>query len=73
LRRAHGPRVDLAQACWTCAKLHDEIVAKAEGLPPLHERAETLRAIVVGWGFAWVSRSAAWIHRNRDVLQRTIE
>jgi HAD superfamily hydrolase (TIGR01662 family) len=109
-------RIDLAQACWLCAKLHDDIVAENEGLPLLTERAQLLRAIVegyglsqkqragfidliidfiihfnawqaddfgithknrpadpiIGWAFAWVSRSATWIHRHRSDLQNAI-
>jgi len=40
------PLVELAQACWLNAKLHDDIVAELEGLPPLEERARQLRAIL---------------------------
>ena len=46
------PRVDLAQACWLCAKLHDDSVAEHEGLPPLEDRARLLRAIVDGYGLS---------------------
>ncbi len=110
------PRVDLAQACWLSAKLHDDLVAEHEGLPPLEDRARILRAIVdgyglsadqragfidliiefiihfnawqadefhitsqqhpsdpiIGWAFAWPSRSAAWIHRHRSTLQNAL-
>ena len=110
------PHVDLAQACWQCAKLHDDLVAEDEGLPPIAERADLLRAILDGyglaaehrsrfvdlilefiiyfnawqaddfmispdnrpadpdisWAFAWVSRSAAWIHRHRSTLQDAV-
>lgn len=44
------PLVELAQACWLNAKLHDDVVAGLEGLPPLAERARHLRAIVDGYG-----------------------
>ncbi|HYN93580.1 MAG TPA: phosphotransferase [Pilimelia sp.] len=44
------PLVELAQACWLNAKLHDDTVAAREGLPPLAERARQLRAIVDGYG-----------------------
>lgn len=40
------PVVELAQACWLNAKLHDGIVAEREGLPSLAERAHQLRAMV---------------------------
>ncbi len=43
------PLVDLAQACWLNAKLHDDMVSEREGLPPLTERARQLRAIVEGY------------------------
>lgn len=44
------PLVELAEACWLNAKLHDDIVAEREGLPPLSERVKHLRAIVDGYG-----------------------
>jgi hypothetical protein len=44
------PLVELAQLCWLNAKLHDDIVAELEGLPPLAERARHLAAIVDGYG-----------------------
>ena len=44
------PLVELAQLCWLNAKLHDDIVAELEGLPPLAERARQLTAIVDGYG-----------------------
>jgi hypothetical protein len=44
------PLVELAQLCWLNAKLHDDIVAELEGLPPLAERAKQLAAIVDGYG-----------------------
>lgn len=50
------PRVALAQACWLNAKLHDDIVAKNEGLPALAERAKHFRAIVDGYGLAKTER-----------------
>ena len=110
-----APLVELAQTCWLNAKLHDDEVAEFDGLPPLHERAVQLRAIVDAygltkkqrsgfidtisefvihdvaeqadeaginhktdldsiervylWSFAWRSRAAAWIYRNRRTLQ----
>ena len=33
------PLVELAQLCWLNAKLHDDIIAEREHLPPLAERA----------------------------------
>lgn len=44
------PLTELAQACWLNAKLHDDLVAEIEGLPPLAERARQLRAIVDAYG-----------------------
>jgi hypothetical protein len=44
------PLVDLAQACWLNAKLHDDVVAAREGLPPLADRARQLRAMVDAYG-----------------------
>jgi len=44
------PLVELAQLCWLNAKLHDDIVAELEGLPPLAERAAHLAAIADGYG-----------------------
>ena len=41
--------IELAQACWLNAKLHDDVVAEIEGLPPLQERALQLRAILDGY------------------------
>ena len=43
------PMVELAQACWLNAKLHDNLVAEIEGLPPVAERAQQLRAIIDGY------------------------
>jgi hypothetical protein len=47
-----GPLVEVAQACWLNAKLHDEQVAEREGLPSVAERAQQMRAIVDGYGLA---------------------
>jgi hypothetical protein len=44
------PLVELAQAAWLNAKLHDDVVAGLEGLPPLGERAAHLRAVLDGYG-----------------------
>ncbi|CAA9279254.1 MAG: hypothetical protein AVDCRST_MAG77-3660 [uncultured Chloroflexi bacterium] len=46
------PLVELAEACWLNAKLHDEYVAEAEGLPPLSQRAQQLRAMLDAYGLA---------------------
>ncbi|HEU5318616.1 MAG TPA: phosphotransferase [Chloroflexota bacterium] len=59
------PLVELAETCWLNAKLHDDIVAEAEGLPPLAERAKHLRAMVDAYG---LSRS-----QRRGFVDRIIE
>jgi hypothetical protein len=38
--------VAMAQVCWLNVKLHDDVVAEAEGLPPLADRARQLRLLV---------------------------
>jgi hypothetical protein len=59
------PMVELAQACWLNAKLHDDIVAEREGLPPLAERARQLRAMVDAYGLA--------ARQRRGFVERIIE
>jgi Phosphotransferase enzyme family len=59
------PLVALAEACWLNAKLHDDVVAAREGLPPLGERARQLRAIVDAYGLARA--------RRRGFVDRIIE
>jgi hypothetical protein len=59
------PLVELAQACWLNAKLHDDIVAAREGLPPLAERARQLRAIVDAYGLS--------ARQRRGFVDRIIE
>src|SRR4029077_15938152 len=44
------PLVELAQLCWLNAKLHDDMVAELERLPPVEERARQLAAIVDSYG-----------------------
>ena len=39
--------LELAQAAWLNAQLHDDVVAEEQHLPPLPERARQLRAMVV--------------------------
>ncbi|NUW36259.1 phosphotransferase [Nonomuraea sp. SMC257] len=51
------PLVELAQACWLNAKLHDDIVAELEGLPPLAERAGQMRAMVDAYGLPRADRA----------------
>ena len=106
------PLVELAQLAWLNAKLHDDIVAEIEHLPPAAERARQLAAIVDAygltaaqrrgfvsqmiefaivdtaweaddaaiapettahpialWAMAWRARSAAWMIRNRRILE----
>jgi hypothetical protein len=112
------PLVDLAQACWLNAKLHDDVVAQREKLPTVSQRAKCLRAVVDGyglprnkrrglvglmvefaihsaageadaakilpdnrpnavdvtvlWAMAWRSRAAAWMLRNRRILEEAL-
>ena len=109
------PLVELAQLAWLNAKLHDDIVAQIEHLPPLADRARQLAAIAdaygltarqrqrllgqiielaitdtaaeaddaqVGpdttshpialWAMAWRARSAAWMIRNRRILETAL-
>ena len=51
------PLVELAQLCWLNAKLHDDIVAEREGLPPLADRIRQLVAIVDAYGLPVSQRS----------------
>jgi hypothetical protein len=51
------PLVELAQAGWLNAKLHDDVVAGLEGLPPLAVRAAHLRALVDGYGLPAARRT----------------
>jgi hypothetical protein len=44
------PLVELAQLAWLNAKLHDDVVARLEHLPPLADRARQLAAIVDAYG-----------------------
>ena len=113
------PIWELAYVCWLNAKLHDDIVAEIEGLPPAGERAIQLRAIVDGyglaarqrtgfvqrlievavletaaegdmanigpgtkpvsladdvpWALAWRARAAAWMIRNRAILEEALK
>ena len=46
------PLVEVAQACWLNAKLHDDRVAEREGLPSAAERARQVRALADGYGLA---------------------
>jgi Phosphotransferase enzyme family len=109
------PLVELAQLCWLNAKLHDDMVAERERLPPAADRARQLAAIVDAyglaarqrrgfldqiiqfaicdtareaddaavtpettthpvalWAMAWRARSAAWMIRNRRVLEAAL-
>ena len=50
------PLVELAQACWSNAKLHDDLVAEREGLPSVGGRAQHLRAIVDAYGLSRAQR-----------------
>jgi hypothetical protein len=59
------PLVELAQMCWLNAKLHDDIVAQRERLPPLAERARQLAAMVDAYGLT--------IRQRRAFFDRIIE
>jgi aminoglycoside phosphotransferase (APT) family kinase protein len=59
------PLVELAQACWLNAKLHDDDVAARDGLPPLQERAQQFRAIVDAYGLS--------ARQRRGFVDRLIE
>lgn len=48
--------VAVAQAAWLHVKLHDDLVAAREGLPPLAERARQLRAFAEGYRLAAAGR-----------------
>jgi hypothetical protein len=50
------PLVELAQACWLNAKLHDDIVAEREGLPSAADRARQLRAMTDAYGLSAAQR-----------------
>ena len=50
------PLVELAQLCWLNAKLHDDIVAEREHLPPAADRARQLAAIVDAYGLTAAQR-----------------
>ena len=51
------PLVELAQLAWLNAKLHDDVVAQIERLPPLVDRARQLAAIADSYGLTARQRS----------------
>lgn len=51
------PLVELAQACWLNVQLHDDKVAKLQGLPPAETRARQLRLMVDAYGLDRDSRT----------------
>ena len=59
------PMVELAQLAWLNAKLHDDIVAEIEHLPPAAERARQLGAIADAYGLT--------AEQRRGLLDRIIE
>jgi hypothetical protein len=59
------PLIELCQACWLNAKLHDDLVAEREDLPPLADRARQLHAIVDGYGLA--------ARQRRGLVDRMVE
>ena len=50
------PLVELAQLAWPNAKLHDDIVAGIEQLPPLADRTQQLAVIADGYGLTALER-----------------
>jgi hypothetical protein len=44
------PLVELAQACWLNAQLHDDDIAERQGLPSPEARARMVRSIADGYG-----------------------
>jgi aminoglycoside phosphotransferase (APT) family kinase protein len=61
------PLVELAQAAWLNAKLHDDLVAQIAGITP-----ETTAHPVALWAMAWRARAGAWIVRNRRPLSNAL-
>jgi hypothetical protein len=59
------PLVELAQLCWLNAKLHDDVVAQREQLPPVADRARQLAAIADAYGLA--------VARRRGFLDQIIQ
>ena len=59
------PLVELAQLAWLNAKLHDNVVAEREHLPPLADRARQLAAVVDAYGLT--------ARQRRGFLDRIIE
>ena len=59
------PMVELAQLAWLNAKLHDDIVAGIEHLPPLADRARQLAVIADAYGLA--------ARQRRGLLDQVIE
>jgi hypothetical protein len=59
------PLVQVAQACWLTATLHDDIVAERHGLPSVAERARLLRAIVDAYGLS--------ARERRGLVERILE
>jgi len=59
------PVVELAQLAWLNAKLHNDIVAGIEQLPPLADRARQLAAIADAYGLT--------ARQRRGLLDQIIE
>jgi hypothetical protein len=59
------PLVELAQLAWLNAKLHDDIVAGIEHLPPAEDRARQLAAIADAYGLT--------ARQRRGLLDQIIE
>ncbi len=67
------PLIELAQACWLNAKLHDDCVAEMDGLPSLEERARQLRAMVDAYGLSGEQRRGFFDLIIEFVLHDTAE
>lgn len=50
------PMVELAQACWLNAQLHDDDVAERVGLPAAEHRARQMRLLLDSYGVAQAAR-----------------
>ena len=59
------PLVELAQLAWLNAKLHDDVVAEREHLPPLADRSREPAAVVDAYGLT--------ARQRRGFLDRIIE
>ena len=68
---------ELAQACWLNAQLHDDDVARRQGLASVDERAEHVRLLLDGYGLA-ADRRSGFVDRMiefaiRDAAAEAVE